>query len=79
MADDIHIREVREDESQTVLELWMQAGDVVASPTDSLEEVRVAITHSAASFLVAESEGNIVGTIIGTFDGWRVTRIQRLK
>ncbi len=71
MTDEIHIRECREDESQAVLDLWRQAGDVVASPTDSLAQVRVAINHSAALFLVAESKGQMVGTIIGTFDGWR--------
>ena len=71
MADEIHLRECREDEGQAVLDLWRQAGDVVASPTDSLEQVKVAINHSAAMFLVAESKGNIVDTIIGTFDGWR--------
>ncbi len=71
MADEIHIRECRGDEGQAVLDLWRQAGDVVASPTDSLEEVKVAINHSAALFLVAESKGQMVGTIIGTFDGWR--------
>jgi ribosomal protein S18 acetylase RimI-like enzyme len=71
MADEIHLRECREDEGQAVLDLWRQAGDVVASPTDSLEQVKVAINHSAALFLVAESKGNIVDTIIGTFDGWR--------
>ena len=71
MTDEIQIRECREDESQAVLVLWRQAGDVVASPTDSLEQVKVAINHSAALFLVAESKGQMVGTIIGTFDGWR--------
>ena len=71
MADEIHLRECREDEGQAVLDLWRQAGDVFASPTDSLEQVKVAINHSAALFLVAESKGNIVDTIIGTFDGWR--------
>jgi ribosomal protein S18 acetylase RimI-like enzyme len=44
---------------------------VAPRPTDSLEQVKVAINHSAALFLVAESKGNIVDTIIGTFDGWR--------
>jgi len=53
MADEIHLRECREDEGQAVLDLWRQAGDVVASPTDSLEQVKVAINHSAALFLVA--------------------------
>ena len=71
MADEIHLRECREDEGQAVLDLWRQAGDVVASPTDSLEQVKVAINHSVALFLVPESKGNIVDTIIGTFDGWR--------
>ncbi|HAI08445.1 MAG TPA: hypothetical protein DCM17_03895 [Dehalococcoidia bacterium] len=71
MADEIIIRECGEDEGQVVLSLWQQAGDVVLSPTDSLEEVQAAIHHSAALFLVAESEGRIMGTIIGTWDGRR--------
>ena len=71
MADEIHVRECREDEGQAVLDLWSQAGDVLASPTDTLGEVLAAIKHSAASFLVADSGGRIVGTIIGTWDGWR--------
>ena len=71
IADEIHLRECREDEGQTVLDLSRQAGDVVASPTNSLEEVKAAINHSAALFLVAESKGQMVGIIIGTFDGWR--------
>ena len=70
MADEISIRECREDESQTVLELWQQA-DAVVSPTDTLAQVLAAINHAAASFLVAETGGRVIGTIIGTFDGWR--------
>ena len=68
MTDEIHIRQCREDESQAVLDLWQQA-DAVVSPTDTSEQVRVAINHVAASFLVAEFEGRITGTVIGTFDG----------
>ena len=70
MADEVHIRECREDESQAILDLWQRA-EAVASPTDTLERVHVAINHAAASFLVAESEGRIIGTVIATFDGWR--------
>ncbi len=43
----------------------------MVSPTDTLEQVRVAVNHTAVSFLVAESECRITGTVIGTFDGWR--------
>jgi ribosomal protein S18 acetylase RimI-like enzyme len=71
MADEIIIRKCGEDEGQAVLDLWQQAGDIVVSPTDSLEEVQAAISYSAALFLVAESEGRIMGTLIGTWDGWR--------
>ena len=71
MADEIIIRECGEDEGQVVLSLWQQGGDVVLSPTDSLEEVQAAIHHSAALFLVPESEGRIMGSIIGTWDGRR--------
>ena len=70
MADEIIIWECGKDEGQVVVSLWQQAGDVVLS-TDSLEEVPAAIHHSAALFLVAESEGRIMGTIIGTWDGRR--------
>ena len=71
MADEIIIREFGEDEGQVVLSLWQQASDVVLSPTGSLEEVQAVIHHSAALFLVAESEGRIMGTIIGAWDGRR--------
>ena len=41
------------------------------SLTDTLENVRSAITASSTCFLVAEVGGEIVDSIIGTFDGWR--------
>jgi ribosomal protein S18 acetylase RimI-like enzyme len=55
---------------QAVLELWRQA-DATPSVTDTEEELRRAIGDSPADVLVAEVAGRIVGSIIGTFDGWR--------
>ena len=40
-------------------------------PTDSVEQVRLVITHPAALLVVAEAGHDIIGTLIGTFDGWR--------
>ena len=71
MADEIIIRKCRGDEGQAVLDLWQQAGDVVVSPTNSLKDIQAAINHSAALFLVAESQDRIMGTLISTWDGWR--------
>jgi ribosomal protein S18 acetylase RimI-like enzyme len=39
--------------------------------TDTAADLRRAIADSPAHVLVAEVGGRIVGSIIGTFDGWR--------
>jgi ribosomal protein S18 acetylase RimI-like enzyme len=64
------IRGCRPGEAEAVLRLWQQAG---ATPgvTDTAADVRRAITDGPAHVLVAEAGGQIVGTLIATFDGWR--------
>jgi ribosomal protein S18 acetylase RimI-like enzyme len=57
-------------EVESVLELWRQA-EATPSVTDTAEDLRRAIAVSQANVLVAEIGGQIVGSIIGTFDGWR--------
>ena len=70
MVDELFVRECHEDDAEAVLEVWRQA-DTTVSPTDTIEYIQRAINWSGASVLVAESMGRIVGTVIGTFDGWR--------
>ena len=70
MANQLIVRECQEDEGTSLLELWRQS-DAVASPTDTIEDIQQAMKCSAASVLVAEIDGRIVGSVIGTFDGWR--------
>ncbi len=64
------IRECRAEEAEAVLALWRAAG---ASPsvTDSVADIRRAILHSPTRFLVAEAGGKLIGSVIGSFDGWR--------
>jgi ribosomal protein S18 acetylase RimI-like enzyme len=64
------IRECRPAETEAVLALWRQA-ETTVSPTDTVEDLQRAITASPAIVLVAEAEGQIIGSIIGSFDGWR--------
>jgi len=64
------IRECRSEDVEAVLELWRQA-DATPGVTDNADDLRRAISDSRASILVAEAEGQIVGSVIGTFDGWR--------
>jgi purine-nucleoside phosphorylase/GNAT superfamily N-acetyltransferase len=65
-----HVRDCRPEDAEAVLALWRQAGTTV-SVTDTHAGLRRAITDSTALVLVAERDGQIVGSVIGSFDGWR--------
>ena len=64
------IRACRLEEAEAVLELWRQA-DATPGVTDTADDLRRAVTESPAHVLLAEVEGRVIGSIIGTFDGWR--------
>jgi ribosomal protein S18 acetylase RimI-like enzyme len=64
------IRDCRIDEAEAVLALWRKA-EATVSPTDTVADLRRALTASPAVVLVAEAEGQVVGSVIGSFDGWR--------
>lgn len=66
----LSIRACRLEDIEGVLELWRQA-DATPGVTDTADELRRAIADSPAHVLVAEVGGHVVGSIIGTFDGWR--------
>ena len=40
-------------------------------PTDQVEQVRRVVNNPAAVLVVAVAESGIVGSLLGTFDGWR--------
>jgi ribosomal protein S18 acetylase RimI-like enzyme len=68
--DSLCIRVCRQEDIEAVLELWRQAG-AIPSVTDTAPDLHRAITEGPAHVLVAEAGGRLVGSIIGTFDGWR--------
>ncbi len=63
-------RECRFEESASLLALWRKA-EATVGVTDTVGDIQGVIGHSAAIVLVAEQHGRIVGSVIGTFDGWR--------
>ncbi len=67
---DFFIRECLRRDVPAVLEFWRQA-EATPSITDTVDELGRAIASSSAKVLVAEVSGSVVGSIIGTFDGWR--------
>lgn len=69
-AGSLSIRACRLEDIQSVLELWRQA-DATPGLTDTADDLRRTIADSPAHVLVAEVGGHVVGSVIGTFDGWR--------
>jgi ribosomal protein S18 acetylase RimI-like enzyme len=69
-AGSLSIRACRLEDIDGVLELWRQA-DATPGVTDTADDLRRAIADTPAHVLVAQVGGRLVGSIIGTFDGWR--------
>jgi ribosomal protein S18 acetylase RimI-like enzyme len=65
------IRPVRDDELAAVLRLWRAAGVTPPSVSDSIEGLTRLIREPAALLLVATVDNQIVGSVIGGWDGWR--------
>ena len=53
-----------------LLALWL-AADSVPSITDTALDVANVIALDCAHVLVAEADGQLIGSVIATFDGWR--------
>jgi ribosomal protein S18 acetylase RimI-like enzyme len=64
------IRLCRADEAEQLLSLW-RAADAAPSVTDSLADIGRVMAEGSSFLLVAEVAGVVVGSIIGSFDGWR--------
>jgi ribosomal protein S18 acetylase RimI-like enzyme len=66
----VSFRDCRTDDVESVLKLWRQA-DATPSVTDNADDLRRVVANGLTHVLVAEVKGQIVGSIIGAFDGWR--------
>lgn len=64
------IRQFRLDDYQTVFELWKDAGLMIMDG-DELDGVKLKLQRDPELFLVAEKDGQIVGTVMGAWDGRR--------
>jgi len=58
------------DDVDALVAFWAAAGASMGN-TDNPDCVRAAIISSRAVMLLAIDEGRIVGSLLGTFDGWR--------
>jgi len=71
MPDEVAIRPARRDELSVVLRMWEAAGVTPPSVSDSIEGLTRLLCEPAALLLVATIGDEIVGSVIGGWDGWR--------
>ena len=64
------IREFKIDDYPIVRDLWQIAG-LILRPGDELEDVKLKLCRDPDLFLVVEEEHEIVGSVIGGWDGRR--------
>lgn len=65
------MRRGRREDMEAVLELWAGARSGHASQPDRREDVERLLAGSPAALLVAERGGEVAGTLIAAWDGWR--------
>jgi GNAT superfamily N-acetyltransferase len=66
----MEFRRATPDDAESILRLWKDSGASMLA-IDEVEQVRRVVVNPAAVLLLAEAEQKIVGTLLGTFDGWR--------
>ena len=71
MSTDVAIRVAGDNDLPAVLRLWQEAEVTPPGPTDSLEGLTRLIHDPGGLLLVATIGGQIVGSVIGGWDGWR--------
>jgi ribosomal protein S18 acetylase RimI-like enzyme len=66
----ISFRQYTTDDCDAVRAMWVRAG-LELRPSDSKEELEKKLLRDPELFIVAEDEGEIIGAVIGAFDGRR--------
>ena len=65
------VRRAREADLPEVLALWEEERSRHASIPDRLDDLKRLLDDTPAALIVAERDGEIVGTLIAAWDGWR--------
>jgi hypothetical protein len=65
----MEFRRATPDDAELILRLW-QNSDATMTTTDEVEYLRRVTENPAVVFLIALVDGEIVGSLLGTFDGW---------
>jgi ribosomal protein S18 acetylase RimI-like enzyme len=64
------IRAADQSDARALLALWREA-DAEPTHTDNVDSLSRLITHNSRALIIAEEGGQIVGSVIAGWDGWR--------
>ncbi|MEU0812844.1 GNAT family N-acetyltransferase [Streptomyces mirabilis] len=67
---DLRIRAATPEDLNAVLAFWKVAAEGT-SISDDLDGVELLVAHDPEALILAEDDGELVGTVIAGFDGWR--------
>lgn len=68
----VEIRAGHSGDIASVLAIWAGA-DVEPTVTDDADSLRTLVDHDPQALVVAERDGDVVGTVVATWDGWRAS------
>lgn len=66
----MEFRRATPDDAEAIVRFWKDAGASM-STTDDVGNVRRVAQNPAAAFVLAVQGDRIIGSLLGTFDGWR--------
>jgi ribosomal protein S18 acetylase RimI-like enzyme len=70
MKTGVTIRPCRLNECAIILNLWKET-EVTPSISDDIDTLEMLVNENSELFLVAEHNGQVVGSVVGGWDGWR--------
>lgn len=65
------LRTARPDDCERLIDFWAVAGENDGRPEDRPDLVARLLEHDPASVILAEVDGELVGTVVAGWDGWR--------
>jgi ribosomal protein S18 acetylase RimI-like enzyme len=66
-----HLRTATDADVDELLALWLEAGENESRPADTREAVLALLARDPDAVILAEHDGEMIGSVIAGWDGWR--------
>jgi ribosomal protein S18 acetylase RimI-like enzyme len=65
------LRRARADDVDALLAMWHEAAENHGRPADTRQALEVLLDRDQEALIVAEHDGQVIGSVIAGWDGWR--------